>query len=214
MRRPTASLPPLMRLAMISAISIGAIEVCASASELAVVLNADELELTDVPLPDLYSEQERALWRVANTAMFNSKKSTLKTMNVSRSLILMALMGASSMVFLAALRVRWPNGAPRAASARLIGHAALASAVCRTLDGAQTLLLERRSAEAVRQSIEKLPPVAFSIDVLVSVPTIVNLAITALLVTVLMTLSHYFRSENVQSLFLRLDGPEPEPGDE
>lgn len=214
MKRVAEALPQLMRLAIVSAISLCAIEVAASASELAIVLNADELELTEVPLPDIYSEQERTVWREANSAMFNSKKSMLKTMNVSRSLVLMALMGASAMAFLATLRVRWPNGVARAASARLIGGAALAAAVCRTLDGAQTLLIERRSAEAVKQAIEKLPPVDFSIDVLVSVPTIVNLTVTGLMVTMLLALSHYFRSEKVQSLYLRLDGPEPAPGEE
>ncbi len=208
------ALPQLVRVAMMAAITLSAMEVCQSASELAVVLNANELEMPEPVLPDVLSEADREAARSANIAAFSAVKSTLETMSLSRSLILMALAGCASMAFLASLRIRWPSGFPRSASARLIGGAAFAAALFRTLDGAQSLVIARRSADAAIKAIEKLPTVDYPTSLLVVVPTVMNIGLTSLIVGLFLLIGHYFRSDRVQTMFIALDGPEPEPDDE
>ncbi len=214
MKQLKTTLPQVVRVAMMAAITLSAMEVCQSASELAVVMNANELEMPEPVLPDILSDADREAARSANIAAFSAVKSTLETMSVSRSLILMALAGCASLAFLASLRIRWPSGFRRSASARLIGGSLFAAALFRTLDGAQSLVIARRSAEAAIKAIEKLPTVDYPTSLLVILPTVLNIGLTLLIVGLFLLLGHYFRSERVQTMFIALDGPEPEPDDE
>ena len=197
-----------------AAITLSALEVCQSASELAVVMNASELDMPEPVLPEALTEADRLALREATIARFAAVKSALQTMNVSRSLILMALTGCASMVFLAALRVRWPSGFPRSASARLIGGAAFAAALFRTLDGAQSLVIARRSGTAAVKAMEQVPNHNFPEGLVNTFPAVFDIGLTCLMVGLFLIIGHYFRSERVHTLFVAIDGPEPEPDDE
>lgn len=208
MIRVKGALPQLMRVAMTAALTLTALEVCQSASELSMVLNANELEMAEPALPDVLSAKDKAAAREANLAVFASVKSNLESMRGSRALILIGLLGAATLAFLAALRMRWPNGLSRAASARLLGRSALAAGFFRTLDGAQSLVIARRSADAAIKAVEKLPAVDMPIATLMTLPAVLNVGLTCLVVGLFLVIGHYFRSERVQAMFVALDGPE------
>ncbi len=215
MNAAKSTLPRALRVAMVVAITVSVIEVSQAANELAVVMSANELEMPDAAVPEMLSDAERAAARAANLAAFTVAKSTMQTMSGSRSFILLALTGCASMVFFSSLRLRWPVGASRSASARRMGAAAYATAVFRTLDGAQSLVIARRSAEAAAKAIEALASTPqLPAGLIAAIPTAMNVMLTGFMVTVLLVLGHYFRSDRVQTTFIALDGPEPEPDDE
>lgn len=200
---------------MMAAITLGAIEVCQSASELAVALNISEIEMPEPVIMggDMLTQEQKDLARNASIAAFESRKNTLETMGLWRSLILMALAGTASLMFLASLRLRWPDGFPRSASARLIGGAAFAAALFRTLDGAQSLVLTRREAAAALKAYEHAPDFSAA-EILAPLPTVLSIGITCAVVGGFLVIGHYFRSERVRDIFVTLDGHEPEPDDE
>ncbi len=214
MNRVTPALPQLLRFAMMAAISLSALELAQSSSELFAVMNPSEIELGEVPMSELLTPADRDAQRAIVQAAFSTTKSTTETMSVARSIALIGLSGAAFMAFLGALRIRWPGGFARSASARLLGTSAFVIAFFRTLDGAQSLVISRRAAEAAVKVYETLPENNFPIFMLTTFNVVIQLGMTSLVVGLFLLIGHYFRSERVQGLFITLDGPEPEPDDE
>jgi hypothetical protein len=64
------------------------------------------------------------------------------------------------------------------------------------------------------KAVLETPTVRDSTMVVMGLRSVFSLGLTLVVVGLFLTLGHYFRSERVQSMFITLDGPEPEPDDE
>ncbi|MBL8916548.1 MAG: hypothetical protein JNM17_37960 [Archangium sp.] len=121
-----------------------------------------------------------------------------------------ALLGAGALaVFVIALRMRLATEG-RAELATLLGRVALATAVVRVIDGAQDLVIKRTWASAVGEVLAKHPPTS---------PDEPNLGVfmeplagaqsigaSLMVVSILMGLATYFRSENLRDLLIKTEG--------
>lgn len=117
----------------------------------------------------------------------------------ARVAILIILSGAASMVLVAAMRIRWSVGGPKAGMARLLASAALVAGIFRTLDGAQELAIVREGAAAAGKVLhaQQTPDAELSAQAVMVMSSTLSVARTVIVVAVLLALSAYFRSARV-----------------
>ncbi|MEW6430478.1 MAG: hypothetical protein AB1730_03120 [Myxococcota bacterium] len=215
MKQP-APLPALFRVALLAAITVGALVSFSAAQGVGLVAMASSSTGdTDVklgamaglnPFGQQYAEAQEAAAKASRRATF----SAIEAMGASRVVILLGLSASASMVFLGALFIRWSLKAPRAAIARLLGAAAFGAAVFRTLDGAQELVIARRAAEATLKVLvaANVPDAAGASGVALGLLSFVSVAWTTLVVGLFLLLGTYFRSDRVRGLLEALPDDE------
>jgi hypothetical protein len=145
--------------------------------------------------------------------MLEAKFAALEPMREPRSVVLGALAVACALAFVASGRLLRPAGLPREGMRRLLGGAALTSALLRTIDGAQATVVSRRMGAAMAEHIGKLsefqdPEVASMMKRIA--PTLLasgSVVQTALVAGAFALLGQYFRSQRVRDAITAQDGP-------
>ena len=128
---------------------------------------------------------------------------TLEGMKVARGVVLGALAAACGMAFVSALRLLRPDGLPREGVRRLLVSSLIATAVVRTIDGAQWAVVAQRSMRAAVAHLKTVEPrvgMAIPEPILEPLTLAGVLAHTALVAGLLLLLAQYFRSERVKQL--------------
>ncbi len=213
MKRP-APYPVLFRVALLAAITAGALQSFAAAQGVGLVAMASDAP----PAPEVnlgwlaqltpYArEQEEAV-----KASYRARLNAINDLGRSRVIILLGLSAATSMLFLGALFLRWSSAAPAATFARMLGRSAIVSALLRTIDGAQDLVIARRSAEAMERALRaaNVPDEYVSAGHATTLLSAVSVGWTFAVVGVFVLLGTYFRSAAVRSL-LEARGEEADP---
>jgi len=95
-----------------------------------------------------YSTEETQTFTEALISSLEVRQSSLNNMRGLRSFVLFGLSVSATWVFLSGWRLVSKGGLPRASIARTLSKAALACAILRTLDGAQSAALARQSGAA------------------------------------------------------------------
>lgn len=214
MKRP-APYPALFRFALLAAVTFGAFQAFSAAQGVGQVAMAasvpPEPEISLGPFARItpYAKEQEAALKASYRARFNA----IGSMGSSRVVILLGLSGAASMVLLGALFLRWSRNAPRAPLARLLGGAAFVAALFRTLDGAQDLVISRRSGEALAKSLAaaNVPDEVAQSGAAVGMISAVSVGLTLFVVTAFVGLGTYFRSDRVRGL---LEAIPEEPDEE
>lgn len=203
MKQP-APFPALFRVALLAAVTVGALVSFSAAQGVGMVAMASASSSDgDVKLGPLaaitpYAKEQEAAAKASRRASFNA----IESMGASRVVILLGLSATASMVFLGALFIRWSLNAPRAAIARMLGAAAFGAALFRTLDGAQELVIARRAAEATLKALvaANVPDAAEGSGLALGLLSFVSVAWTAFVVGLFLLLGTYFRSDRVRGL--------------
>jgi hypothetical protein len=155
-----------------------------------------------------------------NALTVEAEYAALETMREPRSLILVALSVACAFTFIASSRLLRPDGLPLESMRRLLGGAAIATAVLRTMDGAQLAVVFRRTGQAMGEALGKavtVPPelqdpamLAWMKSFMPVFMTTAAVLWTALVAGTFALLGQYFRSEGVRQVILTQDGPREE----
>jgi hypothetical protein len=144
----------------------------------------------------------------------------LEPLRDARTLVLGALSVACAFVFVSASRLLQPEGLPLERVRRLLGGAAIITALLRTIDGAQEAAVARHLAPAFadfllsQPDLFKAPP---GFDLKAVMPTLLLLLTTGMTAAIAGTfalLGQYFRSERVREVVLAQDGQLPEVEEE
>jgi len=204
-------LPNPLRYVTLATIALGAMVSCGSVQGMRLAFTAEEMDVSAgetpffnkfTPNPEAYAAAQRA----QGVAIRNS----IEGMRWPRVAVLFVLSGAAAMVFVSALRLRWPSGIQRAALARLLSNAALVSAVVRTIDGAQELVIVRAAVAAYEKALTErqvdLSEAGATMAVFSGASVVTTVAVTGLLIAA----SNYFRSERVAQTFELIDRNTPE----
>jgi hypothetical protein len=202
---PSTKSPPLLRVILLTAIGLGVMVSVSASQEAALAMSVESLtprEFSLGPLKGLLTitqAQEAAL-----RAQERATLSAIEAMATPRAIVLGLLAVSALLVFVTALQIRWSIDAPPAALARRLGIAALASAVLRTLDGAQQLVIARRAAEANGRALlgAGAPDSETVIAVTRTLVSAVSVGWTLLIVAFFVALGTYIRSPKVLTIFV------------
>lgn len=134
--------------------------------------------------------------RQANRAVFEAQLAALVGMRLPRMAVLALLSLSASLVFWSALWLRWPGELPRAAVARALGLACLATALLRTLEGAMDLVVTRKAALAQQVF---LAGTAYPAEGVTATVTALSVGFTFLVVAGFVGLGTWLRSEAIQA---------------
>lgn len=204
-------LPRPVRLGAWAALILGATVGMGAAQGVGMLFELEALRAAPTPkMSPMFGDEK--LLRDVTEAMTRTQAQALEDMQVSRGLILFALSMTSALTFVSALRLLRPAGVAREGVRRLLGGATLASAVLRTLDGAQLAAVSKRmgtSADRVFAASKSLPgeyPEGFAMILSVGATTFFTLVV----VGAFLALSRHFRSSKVRELVLALDQAEPQ----
>ncbi|MCU0696438.1 MAG: hypothetical protein MUC96_07910 [Myxococcaceae bacterium] len=154
------------------------------------------------PNPEAFSAAQRA----QGAAM----RSAIAGMRWPRVAILFGLSSAAAMVFVSALRLRWPSGVRRLGVAQLLGRSAVVAAVLRTLDGAQELVIVRASVAAYEKELASRGVELANAGATMPIFSGASVVTTALVTGLFLVASNYFRSERILQTFELLDRELPE----
>ncbi len=196
------ALPTPMRVSALALVTIGLLTSIMAVAELEMTLRASELT---PPMEMLASAVLRA--------QFSGHVVALEAMQWVRVPVLALLSVASSVAFFTALRVRWPGSGRRVPFAELMAKAAIVSAVLRTVDGAQLLLIAKRAAAAGERALAQGPagdPRAQETALGLAMIPALSVAATLVVVGLYVTLGRYFQSPHARSLLAELDANVPE----
>ena len=193
--------------------------VCLVLSSLTGLLSLKEaLELGN--LSEVKEAQLARLPAMGNPAMnaptLEAYYAALEPMREPRSLILVGLTVACAFTFIAASRLLRPDGLPLESMRRLLGGAAIAAAILRTMDGAQFAVVFRRMGEALGQTMSLPPDIQDPTEIaMMRAFAPVFMTVTAVLWTAFIAgtfalLGQYFRSERVRQVITAQDGPQEE----
>lgn len=204
-------LPTGLRYATLATLAVGAIVSFGAVSNLRLALSAEALDITaaETPLLNGLTPNPEAYAR-AQRAQGAALRNTIEAMRWPRIGVLFVLAAASAMVFVSAMRLRWPAGTTRAGVTVLMARAALVTGIVRVLEGAQDLVIVQAAVTAyervlIEQHVEL--PGGPSMKTLFSVGSVVTtLAVTALFLAA----SRYFQSARVQQTFALVDRNTPE----
>ncbi|MBN1203544.1 MAG: hypothetical protein JXB05_01290 [Myxococcaceae bacterium] len=144
--------------------------------------------------------------------VFEAQLSALEPMREPRALILGSLAVACALIFVAAGRMLRPAGLPREGMRRLLGGAAIAAAILRTLDGAQWMVVVKRASTTMADAMSTLPefrdiPIDQLKTTLHFVLGAATVAQTAFIAGAFVLLGQYFHSERVRQAVTAQDGP-------
>ncbi len=142
-------------------------------------------------------------------AQLRATLATVEGMRWPRIAVLVLLSSAAGMVFVAALRLRWPRGEPRLGVSALLSRAALGAAVLRTLDGAQDLIISRAAAAAFEKVLRAQQPELAQANSVV-MASVASVGTTVVVAGLFIALANYFQSERIQQTFQLIDRNTPE----
>ena len=187
------------------AVGLGVMVSVSAAQESALAMTVESITPGDFslgPLKGLVAlnkEQEAAL-KAQNRAML----STIESMATPRAIVLGLLATSALLVFVTSLQIRWSLEAPVVTLARRLSVAALISAVLRTMDGAQHLVIVRRAAEANGRAMAGSggPDADAVIAVTRGLASIMSVGWTTVVVALFVALGTYFRSPKVLTAFV------------
>lgn len=151
-----------------------------------------------------------------NAAFIEAYHAAIEPMREPRSLILVALSVACAFTFIASSRLLRPDGLPLESMRRLLGGAAIVTAILRTMDGAQFAVVFRRMGEALGQVMSLPPDIQDPAEIAMMrafAPVFMTTAAvlwTALVAGSFALLGQYFRSERVRQVITAQDGPQEE----
>jgi hypothetical protein len=211
--QPLQAPPPYgMRVFAMVAAAIGALVSWGAARDVALALSMPGRDLPEVDLrawkPFLADPAQEEALKAAVRASMQAQASVIESMQTSRVAILIILSGAATMVFVTALRLRWPGGIPRPGVAKFLGGAAFTAAVLRTLDGAQELVIVQRAAAATERALavastttERPVPEGFA----TAFSFVWSVGFTAAVVIAFTLFGAYFRSQKTNDVLSKLD---------
>jgi hypothetical protein len=151
-----------------------------------------------------------------NAALIEAHYAALEPMREPRSLILIALSVACAFTFIASSRLLRPDGLPLESMRRLLGGAAIATAILRTMDGAQLAVVFRRMGEALGKVMSFPPEIQDPAELALLrsfAPVFLTTAAvlwTGFIAGMFALLGQYFRSERVRQVITAQDGPQEE----
>jgi hypothetical protein len=156
-------------------------------------------------------EKEPQKERVLAARMVVAHLTAVEPLRESRTLVLGALAVACAFVFVSASRVLQPGGLPLERVRRLLGGAAITTALLRTIDGAQEAVVSQRLGLALADILATLPEfqAAPQFDLKASLPglaLLISVGLTALIAGTFALLGQYFRSDSVREAVLAQDG--------
>lgn len=200
--QPPPPLPGALRLALLTAVTVGALVSFGAARDVSMALTITgpaPMDGSEAALPGLglSPQAQRAVW----LAMLSGMRGAIAGMTTSRVIISMLLSSAASLVFVLALRLRWSMQGPRELVATLLSRVSVGAAVLRTLDGAQQLVVARSTAEAigkalVREGVAEAQALGEAVLMAYSALTI---GWTVLVVGLFVGLSRYLASDAVRA---------------
>ena len=203
---PAASpLPGSYRWALVAAVVIGFQVALSAAFDVQAALNHDvPPPLSDSAYPGLGLSPlaQRNLMLAASSGY----QSALSAMMPWRAITSALLAAAAGLVFIMAMRMRVsPEG--RAGAAFWLGRAALASAVMRSIDGAENLVIVRTMMDQVSKAIvvEGVAEAAAAGAVGSVLGSVMTGGWTLVMVAAFVTLGNYFRSESLRTALERAE---------
>lgn len=207
---PTPPRPPLplgLRLAVLAAVALGSLVNFQAIQQTLLVLSPPQ-HLPPLDGGDFarFSQLPPALFKQCMEAALTAQLDATAAMAGSRTVVLIALSVSAMIVFINALRLRWPAGVSREPVARVLGAAAIVAGLLRAVDGAQEVVVSQRFARAAARVLAAAGddlggPLGEAMTSAVPVMT----GFFALLVSALLLgLGQYFRSERV-ALALELE---------
>ena len=146
-RPPAASpLPVRVRRITLAVIALSGLVGSAAAQHIGQVVELEGFRSLKPPISEFWAQNKAAIG--AAQAKHQAHAASLESMRISRGLILLALTITCSLTFVAALRILRPGGTAREGARRLLASTAIASAVLRTMDGAQMTAIAGRAGAA------------------------------------------------------------------
>jgi hypothetical protein len=206
-----------VRIATLAVVTLGAMVSWTSARDVYIALEApgsDLPELDGTSMRFLTPEQQ-PIFKDALKASVRAQLSAIEGMQRSRVAILILLSMAATMVFTAALRLRWNLGGGRIFVTKQLGVAAVVCAVLRTLDGAQELAIVGQAFGAAEKVFEKtpLPGPQLPVEIYRTLGQAASIGFTVFVVACFLLAGGYLRSARVQQIFAGYDAQAPDEED-
>lgn len=207
MTPPIPAPPSSYRWALVAAVVLGFQVALAAAFDVQAAINHDEpppMTGSEAALPNLglspLSQRQVVL------AAVSGYRGALEGMLPWRFASSALLAIAAGLVFFFGMRLR-VSMAGRAASALLLGRAALAAAALRAIDGAENLVLVRNTFEEMGKAFvrEGLADASAMTEALTAVASVLSGAWTLLMVAGFVTLGNYFGSEALRTALGRTE---------
>ena len=199
-----AAPPPYFRQVVLAAVVLGMLVSVSSAQESALAMSVESLhppDISEIPFRGLlpFTKEQEAAFKAQERA----KLSAMESMATPRAIVLVLLSTMSVIVLVSSLQIRWHEGPPPVGLAKRLGLAAILSAVLRTMDGAQQLVIVRRAAEASGKAlIDSGATDAQAIAALTrTLGSLVSIGWTVLMVGLFLAIASYFRSRKVLGAF-------------
>ena len=152
--------------------------------------------------------------REANEHVLLAQFSALEPMRETRTTLLGSLAVVCAFVFVAAARLLRPGGMPREGMRRLLSGAAIITAILRTIDGAQWMVVVDHMSAALVKGPFPAWQDPTSIELIQRFgPTVLAagyIGMTAFVAGAFVLLGQYFRSERVRQVVTAQDGPAEE----
>ena len=201
----SAPLPPRVRVAAFAAIGLSALVGLGAAGSMAEVLDLEQLMDAGPPKTLPFGDNEYT--REALQAQYQAEVGALESMRTSRAVIEILLSTCAAMALVSAVRLLRPAGVPREGVRKMLGSTALACAVLRTLDGAQSTAVARKVGAAVDKALAQSNPPGGYLDGMATTGAVtMSLFFTAFFVGCFLVLSAYFGSAGVRALTAREAG--------
>lgn len=202
-------LPASLRWANTIAVVIGLQITIASVLDFRLALNVEDLELFGDESRFSALHPTAAVQREILLAQRSGMQSAIASMRNWRLGVEGLLAAGAVAVFVVALRMRVATEG-RADLAVLLGRVTLATAVLRVIDGAQELVIKRTLASAVGEVLAKHPPTSPDEPNLGALPLeglagAASVGASLMVVSVLMALATYFRSESLRDVLIKSD---------
>jgi hypothetical protein len=201
-----AVLPNPLRYATIATFTLGAMVSCGSVQGMRLAFSAEAIDVSagETPYFNTFTPDPVA-FAAAQRAQGVAIRNSIESMRWSRAAILFVLSGVAAVVFVSALRLRWPSGIQRVAVARLLSNAARVAAVVRTLDGAQELVIVRNAVAAYEKTLNEYHVNFADGGATMAVFSAASVVTTVLLTGFFIVASNYFASDRIIQTFELMD---------
>lgn len=198
-------LPTPLRYATLATLALGAIVSFGSVQGLRLAFVAEELDVSagETPFFNQFTPNPAA-FAAAQRAQGVAIRNALEGMRWPRVAVLFGLSSAAALVFVSAVRLRWPSGVHRGGLSTLLARAAVGAAVLRTIDGAQELVIVRAAVAAYERALSE-HQLAAGAEATRAVFSAASVATTLAVTGLFLAASNYFGSERVQQTFALLD---------
>ena len=202
-------LPVRVRRITLAVIALSGLVGSAAAQHIGQVLELDAFREMKPPISSFWAENPLAV--KAAKAKHEAHAGGLESMRGSRALILFALTIASSLTFVAALRMLRPAGSARESARRLLAGTAIACAVLRTIDGAQMTAVAARAGAAWDKVMNGSDiPGGYPEGMEQSLMSAATIGFTVVIAGAFVGIATYFRSDGLRALVETADRSEPQ----